>query len=131
MTKVLIIEDDESIRSLYQRAFSLEGFEVDAAAGGSVGLEKAQAARPDIILLDMMMPVMNGLETLRKLKDIPGLSDVPVIILSNYSDQDITNRAVALGAAFYVIKSDVDPAEVVEVARNTISKTGASEGKPS
>jgi len=121
MAKVLIIDDDQSMQSLYQRIFTLEGFEVEVASGGIEGLEKALSFSPDIILLDMMMPVVNGLEVLSKLKADDRLKDIPVIVMSNYSEMGITAHAMELGATQYFVKSDIEPVNLVAVVRTTLA----------
>src|SRR6266567_9543916 len=122
MPKVLIIDDDQSMQSLYQRSFSLGGFEVAVAQGGNEGFEMAQTGKPDIILLDMMMPGVNGLEVLEKLKADAATKTIPVIVMSNYSEQNITNRATELGADQYFIKSDIDPTALVDIVRDMLSR---------
>lgn len=122
MSQVLIVDDDSSMRSLFQRVFALEGFKVEIAAGGAEGLEKAQTLHPDIILLDMMMPGVNGLEVLEKLKADPVTKPIPVIVMSNYSELNIATRATQLGAAQYLIKSDLDPTKAVEVVRGALAQ---------
>jgi len=121
MAKVLIIDDDQSMQSLYQRIFTLEGFEVEVASGGIEGVEKALSGSPDIILLDMMMPVVNGLEVLSKLKADDRLKDIPVIVMSNYSEMGITAHAMELGATQYFVKSDIEPVNLVAVVRTTLA----------
>jgi CheY-like chemotaxis protein len=127
MTKVLIIDDDELMQTLYQRVFSLEGFEVAIAISGAAGLEKAVSFQPDIILLDMMMPVVNGLEVLGKLKADPAVKQIPVIVCSNYSEQSMLNRAIALGASHYLVKSDSDPDEVLRIVRGVLAGNSTPE----
>jgi CheY-like chemotaxis protein len=123
MAKVLIIEEDASMQSLYQRVFQLEGFTVEVAKSGTEGLElTALTPQPDIILLDMMMPVVNGLEVLEKLKANDATKSIPVIVMSNYSELNITSRANELGASYYLVKSDVEPAHVVDVVRGILEK---------
>ncbi|HSX42762.1 MAG TPA: response regulator [Candidatus Saccharimonadales bacterium] len=126
MSKVLIVDDDASMQSLYQRIFQLEGFTVDVAKSGTEGLEKAAATpQPDIILLDMMMPVVNGIEVLEKIKADSATSKIPVIVMSNYSELNITARATQLGASYYLIKSNTEPASVMEMVRGVLAKTSA------
>jgi len=122
MAKVLIIDDDQTMQALYQRVFLLEGFEVKVAEGGVVGLQKAASFSPDIILLDMMMPVVNGLEVLEKLKSNDALKGIPVIVMSNYSELDITTHAMQLGANQYFVKSDIEPVTLVGIVRTTLGK---------
>jgi len=123
MAKVLIIDDDPAMQTLYQRVFTLEGFEVQVAPSGTDGLEKAQSFGPDIILLDMMMPVVNGLEVLGKLKANDAVKNIPVIVLSNYSEMDITSHALELGASQYFVKSDIEPTTLVGAVRATLAKS--------
>ena len=121
--KVLIIDDDASMQSLYLRTFQLEGFTAEVAKGGAEGIEKAIASpQPDIILLDMMMPTVNGLEVLEKLKANTSTSNIPVIVMSNYSELNVTTRASELGARYYIVKSDVEPANVVETVRTILGQ---------
>jgi len=118
MTKVLIIDDDASMQTLYLRIFELEGFTTEVATGGAEGLEKAAASpQPDVILLDMMMPIVNGLEVLEKLKKNDATSHIPVIVMSNYSELNITTRATQLGARAYLVKSDIEPIDAVKNVR--------------
>lgn len=126
MTKVLIIDDDGTMRSLYERVFTLEGFTVELADSGKTGMEKVQTTNPDIVLLDMMMPVINGLEVLEKIKADPATSHIPVIVMSNYSELSISTRAIQLGADQYLIKSDTDPSNAVEIVRKTLGQAQES-----
>ncbi len=121
MAKVLIIDDDQSMQALYQRILVLEGFDVKVAPGGVAGLEQVQTFQPDIILLDMMMPGVNGLEVLGKLKADEKTKNIPVIVMSNYSELNITTHAMQLGANQYLIKSDTEPSELVSVIRATVT----------
>lgn len=82
MPAILLIDDDKDFSGLAAAHFSKQGYEVTLAEGGREGLDKAAAARPDIVLLDIMMPDMNGVEVLRELNSDPDTSDIPVIILT-------------------------------------------------
>jgi CheY-like chemotaxis protein len=128
MAHILIVDDDASMQSLYQRAFKLEGFTVEVAASGAAGIERAQSVPPpDLILLDMMMPVVNGLEVLEKLRANATTSNIPVIVMSNYSEFNITTRAKELGANYYLVKSDMDPGSVVQIVRDMLNKAGSDQ----
>lgn len=119
MTKntVLIIEDDELLREVYATKFQMEGFVVDTASDGAEGLHKATTKEPDIILLDMLMPRMNGLEFLRAYR-IPSLHpNVKALVISNKSSTKEINEAKTMGARDYLIKSHHTPAEIVERIR--------------
>src|SRR5688572_17881275 len=85
MTKILLVEDDELIYRMYIKAFEHEGFETEVATNGKEGLEKVESFGPDIIVLDVMMPEMNGVEMLAKLKENEKTRDIPTVVLSNMS----------------------------------------------
>jgi CheY-like chemotaxis protein len=126
MPKVLLIEDDELIYAMYQKAFTLAGIEIELAKNGQIGLEKVHTSQPDLILLDVMMPKMNGIEVLEKLKTDPATNHIPVVMLTNVSEFQIMNHAIAEGATQYIVKSDTEPQELVNLARNIITKNNAS-----
>ncbi|MEI6237571.1 MAG: response regulator [Candidatus Saccharibacteria bacterium] len=122
MKKVLLIEDDPLIYRLYKKLFKLEKFEIEIAENGQLGLDKLQTFKPDIILMDVMMPTMNGIEMLTKLKSDPETKDIPVIVLTNMSDFTVTNMALSRGAALCIIKSETEPSEVVESVKAVLAK---------
>jgi CheY-like chemotaxis protein len=102
--RVLIVDDEVDIVSTVQYRLEFCGFEVITAANGKEGMEKAVNEKPDIILLDIRMPVMNGHEVLERLKSYPELKDIPVIMLTAYSDAKDIAKAADLGVAGYVTK---------------------------
>ncbi len=112
--KILLIEDDDLMIRMYQRVLTFKGYTVEIAENGLLGYEKAKTFKPNLILLDIMMPVLNGLQTLEKLKQDPATKDIKVIILSNLVHKRDSEYAVKLGAIKYLIKSDYDPNEVIE-----------------
>jgi CheY-like chemotaxis protein len=115
MKKILLVEDDELMARMYKRAFSVVGFTVELAADGQEGYDKAKVFRPDLILLDIMMPVLNGLQTLEKLKADAEVKDIPVVMLTNLANKSDAERALAMGAVKYLVKSDYDPKQVIEI----------------
>ncbi|OGK11520.1 hypothetical protein A2954_03330 [Candidatus Roizmanbacteria bacterium RIFCSPLOWO2_01_FULL_37_12] len=118
MSKILIIEDDPYVRKLYERIFSFQKHEVSIAADGPEGLELARTFKPTIILLDVMMPRMNGLEVLKKLKEDPATSSIHVLMLTNFGEESIIKQAMASGAEGVLIKSDFPPDKlIVEVEK--------------
>lgn len=129
MTKVLLIEDDPLIYRLYQKLFTLEGFEIELAENGQLGLEKLKTFHPDILLMDIMMPTMNGLEMLTQLKADPQTKDIPVVVLTNIADMSITQMAMAKGAVLCIIKSQTEPADVVSSVKAVLTRA-QSEAKP-
>lgn len=108
MKKILLIEDNEYMGRMYQNLLSLENYLVSWAKGGEEGLEKASSLKPDLILLDVIMPKINGIQVLQKLKDQEDTKNIPVVILTVIGEQDIIDKALKLGAEGYIIKSTVD-----------------------
>lgn len=118
--RVLIIEDDQLIQRMYDKIFSFEKYEVITASDGEEGLEKARTTKPTIILLDVMMPKMNGMEVLEKLKLDPDTKAIPVIMLSNLAGENDVETALSKGAVKYIIKSEYDPKEVADMVEEVI-----------
>lgn len=112
MSKLLIVEDDPLVSRMYKKIFGFEGFDVETAVDGKVGLQKARTLKPELVLLDVMMPAMNGFEVLEKMKADPELRDVPVIVLSNLSGTYDAKKALDMGAIAYMVKSEYKPKEV-------------------
>jgi CheY-like chemotaxis protein len=121
MTRILIVEDDPLMSRMYQKIFSFEKFEVEMAGDGVSGLEKVATFNPTIILLDVMMPRMNGLEVLDKLKSNPATKAIPVIMLTNLAGQQDAEAAMVKGAVKYIIKSEHEPKEVVDLVNGIIA----------
>lgn len=125
MQKILLVEDDPYIYRLYQNLFTLEGFEIKVAEDGKQALGEIQEFHPDIVLLDVMMKNMNGIEVLTELKADPTTSGIPVIILTNMTDMHTAQMAVDRGALQVVIKSEKEPADVVAIVKDVL---GYSQG---
>ncbi len=121
MTKILLIDDDPLIRRLYLKALQFSGFETKIASDGELGITMARTYLPDLILLDIMLPKKNGFEVLRELKIDPQTASIPVIILSNLSHESDAETALDSGAINYLIKSDHEPNEVVQLIQKTLS----------
>ena len=121
MAKILIVEDDPLIMRLYQKIFVLEGFEVVQAANGEEGLEKAKSVMPTLIVLDIMMPKMNGLELLMKLKSDDQTQKIPVVMLTNLAGTHDAEKALTEGAVKYIIKSEFTPKQVVNLVQEIIA----------
>lgn len=108
MTRILIVEDETIVSRMYEKALKYDGFDIDSAVGGEEALKKIQESRPDCILLDIMMPGMNGIDLLETLKNDLALRSIPVIMLSNLSGEHDAKHALAKGASDYWIKKDTD-----------------------
>ena len=111
--KVLIIDDDTTLCDMYSEELRAKGYQVALAHNGVSGLEAAEKEQPDIILLDVMMPKLNGFDTLKKLKEDNKTSKIPVIVLSALVQEENKKKASALGASAYLVKSDALPKDVV------------------
>lgn len=122
MPKVMLVEDDPLIIRLYQKTLKLEGYEVETADNGLSALEQLPVYKPDIILLDIMMPTMNGVEFLGKMKADPAVANIPVIVLTNVADSDVTMSAVSAGAALLLIKSQTEPDDVVTAIKGVLAR---------
>jgi DNA-binding response OmpR family regulator len=118
--KVAIIEDDQAISQMYRFKFEAEGFQVDTADNGKFGLELAKSMKPDIILLDLMMPVMNGDEMLEKLRATPWGKAIKVVILTNKGEQEIPDKVRALNVSAIILKADMTPRQVAELVKSQL-----------
>lgn len=107
--RVLLIEDERNVAELYRLKLSLDGYDVIVAENGEEGLNKALKLKPEVIFLDIKMPKMDGFEVLKILRESPQTKKVPVIILSNFDEQDLIEKGLALGANEYLIKSQFTP----------------------
>ena len=107
--KVLLIEDEKEVAELYRLKLSLDGYEVLTAENGEEGLEKAFSEKPELIFLDIKMPKMDGFEALKKLRSSEKTKSVPILILSNFDEQDLIEKGMTLGANEYLIKSQFTP----------------------
>ncbi len=113
--KILSIEDDSFLLALLSGKLADAGYRVATATTGNEGLTKAKAERPDIILLDVMLPDIGGFEVLEKLKADPATKQIPVILLSNLGGHDEIDRGKELGAMSYLIKANIVPDELAEM----------------
>jgi len=121
-TKVAIIEDDQAISQMYRIKFEAEGYIVETAENGKLGLELIQTMRPDVVLLDLMMPVMTGEEMLAKLRATPWGKDVKVIILTNRGEQEIPPEVKQLNVSALILKADMTPRQVAELVKTQLAK---------
>lgn len=121
MAKILIIEDDSLMVRMYKKIFEFEKYEVETATDGEEGLKKARSSKPTLILLDIMMPKMNGIQVLEKLKANPETKGIPVVILTNLSGQVDAETALKMGAVKYIIKSEHKPEEVTKMIKGILA----------
>jgi len=120
-TKIAIIEDDQAISQMYRIKFEAEGYTVETAENGALGLELVEKMRPTIILLDLMMPVMAGEEMLAKLRQTEWGKDLKVIILTNRGEQEIPPQVKGLGVTAIILKADMTPRQVAELVKSKLA----------
>ena len=121
--KILLVEDDPFISEMYTTKFDRAGYDVETAMTGKEGLMKATEWGPDIILLDILIPEMDGFEVLSQVKKNPATSKIPVMMLTNLGQKEDIEKGAALGAAAYVVKAHFTPQEVVDKVK-TLLATG-------
>jgi DNA-binding response OmpR family regulator len=122
MTKIAVIEDDESIGEMYRFKFQSEGYEVEVASNGERGLELVRSMKPDLILLDFMMPMMSGEEMLEKMRATPWGKDVKVILFTSMGAQEIPSRFKELGVIGTIQKADLTPSQVAEIVKEKLTE---------
>jgi CheY-like chemotaxis protein len=128
MKKILIAEDDFFIRDIYSRVFSLSGYEVQVAVDGADALEKIKAQPYDMILLDIMMPKMTGIDVLRNLRSQESSAkNTPVFIITNLGQQNVIEEAFKMGMDGYIIKSQVTPQQIVGEINNFFTNKESSQ----
>lgn len=110
--KVLIIEDEKEVSELYKLKLTIDDYDVITATSGQEGLKKAFKDSPDLIFLDIKMPKMDGFEVLKRLRENSKTKKTPVVILSNFDEEDMVERGLTLGADEYLIKSQFTPEEI-------------------
>ncbi len=123
--KVLLIEDEDFIRDLYKRQFEKAGFVIDAIANGKDGLAAAGQNKYDLLLLDIMLPDINGIEILRQVKQNPATKAMPVVLLTNLGQDEIIKEGFKLGAEGYLIKASFTPDQIVQEATNILTQQQA------
>jgi two-component system alkaline phosphatase synthesis response regulator PhoP len=122
--KILIVEDDLPLVKILTDHFVEAGFDIITAGDGQEGLVKALAEQPDLILLDIVMPNMDGMTMLKQLRERPEGRDIPVTILTNLSDMDITAEALESGVYDYLVKTNWTPDELVKRVQSKLQLRG-------
>jgi DNA-binding response OmpR family regulator len=120
--KLAIIEDDPAISQMYRMKFESEGYKVETAENGKIGLDMIEKMKPDMVLLDLMMPEMNGDEMLEIMRATEWGKDIPVIVLTNMGEQEIPAKIEKLGINAFVLKAEMTPKQVEELVKKEISK---------
>lgn len=123
MKKIIIIEDEEVLLNLLQRRLTQEGYQVEIAKDGQEGLKKIREEKPDLILLDIIMPIMGGFEVMEELSKDKKLKKIPIVIISNSGQPVEIDRAKELGAKDWLIKTDFEPQEVIDKVKKNLPRT--------
>lgn len=118
--KILIIEDDKFLRELIARKLLDEGFEIAEAVDGEEGIKMIKESGPDLVLLDLILPSIDGFEVLARVKEDTSITPVPIIILSNLGQKEEVEKGLELGAVDYLIKAHFTPGEIIEKIKNIL-----------
>lgn len=127
--RVLFIEDDPAVAQMYKLKLELDGYAVTVAPDGEAGLRMARENHPDIIFLDIRLPKMDGFAVLEEMRADEDTKNIPVVILSNYSEQELVERGLNLGALEYLIKSETTPAKLSKGVEGWRSETSEPRGR--
>ena len=122
MAKILLVDDDEALGAVFTAALTKNGFETVFATTGQDGLSKAKSEKPNLILLDQVLPDIQGNEVLKTLQADAETQNIPVIILSNFSQKELVKDAIDLGAKDYVFKYQAEPQDVVTKIQETLKQ---------
>jgi len=121
MKTILLVEDDPFLIDIYKNKLSKAGFEIDVAEEGETALRKIKEKKPDLVLLDIVLPGTDGWEILKKIRTEMGFKDLKVLILSNLSQKEEVEKGMELGATKYLIKAHYTPSEVVKEIKKLLS----------
>ncbi len=120
MPKIAIIEDDAAISQMYRLKFESEGYTVETAENGKLGLDLVQKMSPDIILLDLMMPEMNGDEMLTALRKTDWGKNIKVVILTNMGESEAPDSLKSLNVSAFIVKANMTPRQVAELVKQQL-----------
>lgn len=121
MTKIAIIEDDQVISQMYRMKFEADGFDVQLASNGNLGISLVESFLPDMILLDLQMPEMNGADALKVIRKNDWGRNIPVIILTNMGEEESPKELRALGIHSYIVKANLTPKQVVQQVKQALN----------
>lgn len=123
MKKILIVEDESALQKTLSEVLNQEGYQVISALDGEIGLELAKKERPDLILLDLVLPKLHGFEVLEQLTKDPETKKIPIIVLTNLEETKDVEKAIELGATTYLVKETYSLDEVIEKIKKTIESS--------
>lgn len=117
MPKILIIEDEKILAEIYKEKFQEEGFDVSLCFSSQEAINYLKKEKPDIILLDILLPKENGIFFLKKIKEINNISEIPILAFSNYDEPKTKKEAFSLGVKAYLLKTQYTPKELISIVR--------------
>lgn len=121
MKTILIIDDESALQKTFGDVLTEEGYETISALDGGTGLRLAKTKKPDLILLDLILPKMHGFDVLAQLKQDSETKNIPVVVLTNLGKKDDVNKAIELGATTYLVKAQYSLEEIIEKVRKVLS----------
>ncbi len=120
MKKILVVEDDKFLRELISTKLRKEGFDVLEVFDGEEGIKEIKKEKPDLVLLDLILPGIDGYEVLARKKEDPAVASIPVIILSNLGQREEVEKGLKLGASDFLIKAHFTPGEIIEKIKSIL-----------
>ena len=120
MKKILFIEDESALQKTFGEILGQEGYEMISALDGEIGLRLAKEKKPDLILLDLILPDINGIEILKKAKKDENLKDIPFFVLTNYTNLELEKESWKLGIERYIVKANYTPLELVKMIKERL-----------
>ena len=118
--KILVVDDDSFILDMYIIKFKEQGFQVETAMDGEEALKKIETVKPDIVLLDVVMPIMNGFDVIQKIQESKMPRTYKILFLTNFGQREEIERGMSLGADGYIIKAHLTPSEVMEKVKEVL-----------
>ena len=128
--KVLIVDDEKGILKMYSEYLTTNGIEMIQATDGQTGIKLAKEQKPDIILLDIIMPKYNGLDVLKDIKADSELKNIPVFLLTNLPEESSGDKAKQLGAAGYLVKAEYEPKMLLDILKGAAGSKPQGENQP-
>src|SRR6267378_4411532 len=122
MKRIVVVDDQPILGSIYRTKFLAEGFQVDVAADGQEALDLIKSTNPDVVLLDLLLPKIDGLEVLKRLRAQPSFLTLPVLVFSSNARAGITEEAFAAGATMVLSKSNTSPKQVIELVHRALAE---------
>lgn len=127
MKKILLVEDDDSLYSMYEPEFKLRGYDLIRGKDVAEGIKLIKSEKPDLVLMDIVLPDKTGIVALEEIKNDPTISSVPVIMLTNFGNEENVEKALNLGAEDFILKYKIVPSEVVDKIKSYLESKGKGE----